>query len=657
MKRLVPVLAAAMLTINSQAQNTCATAISITPGTFTVATLTGTPPTLICVGATTVTSAGAWYRFTAAHDTTMQVSSHVAGYPDIDTRMHVYTGTCAALACYAGDDDSGPGYSSISTFTVTQGTTYYIAWDSYWSASGFTFTLSELDVPEPPQGIVTFTNTPLPGSGYVMGAVDMNGDGLDDAVTPGYTSVHMNYQNPGGGFTSTTIPHPAAPNTASWSFAVGDIDANGYNDMIYGGGSGATFLIANGTGTGFTMNNFPQYIFCQRTNFVDVNMDGHLDAFSCHDVDANVYFMNNGSGALTFTQGMLGTTCGNYGSIWNDYDNDGRVDLFVAKCGCDPLDLLMHNNSTMSFSNVAPALGLADGHQSWSSAWGDFDNDGFMDIFIGASSSGYHKLMHNNGDGTFTDVTAGSGMDTFGGQSIEWTAHDFDNDGWIDILGGGALHYNAGNMTFAHDATAPANGPIGDLNNDGFLDVVNGASVRMSNGNDNNWIVVRTIGVVSNKNGIGARVTVTSALGSQIRDVKSGDGFEYMSTINAHFGIGDDVAITSVTVEWPSGIVDVIEDPAINGTLTVVEGLSTAVDDEGLAHFSIYPNPASNELALSGTGAWANSPVSIFDVTGKLVLSTQSRIGKVDVSDLVPGVYQLVVVGPARVEQARFTKE
>ncbi len=657
MKYVVPALVAALLTLSVSAQNTCGTAISISPGEYTVAALGGTAPSPICSGATALAAAGAWYRFTAANDTMMQVSSHVAGYPDVDTRMHVYTGNCANLVCYAGDDDSGPGYSSICTFNVTEGTTYYIGWDSYWTPNGFTFTLVEYDEPDPPQGIVTFTNTILGGSGYVMGVVDMNNDGLDDAVTPGYTSVHMNYQNAGGGFTSTTIAHPAAPNTASWSFAVGDIDANGYNDMLYGGGSGASFMIANSTGTGFTLNNFPQYIFCQRTNFVDVNMDGHLDAFSCHDVDANVAFINNGSGALTFNQGMLGTTCGNYGSIWNDYDNDGRIDLFVAKCGCDPLDLLMHNNSTLSFANVAPALGLADGHQSWSSAWGDFDNDGFMDIFIGASSSGYHKLMHNNGDGTFSDVTAGSGMDTFGGQSIEWTAHDFDNNGWVDIMGGGAIHYNNGDMTFGHDATAPGNGPIGDLNNDGFLDVVGGNIARMNGGNDNNWIVIRLSGIQSNKAGIGARITVTSALGSQIRDVKSGDGFEYMSTINAHFGIGADAAITSITVEWPSGLVDVIEDPAINGTLTIVEGISTGITAEARTAFSVYPNPVYDVLTITGTGNWANSPVSILDVTGKLVLSTRSQVGKVNVSDLVPGIYQLMIASAVGVEQARFTKD
>ena len=83
---------------------------------------------------------------------------------------------------------------------------------------------------------------------------------------------------------------------------------------MYGGQQGATFMMANETGTAFTEVSFSQYIFCQRTNMVDLNADGHLDAFSCHDTNANVRFLNDGTGNLTFMQGGLGETCGNHGT-------------------------------------------------------------------------------------------------------------------------------------------------------------------------------------------------------------------------------------------------------------------------------------------------------------------------------------------------------
>src|SRR5690606_1912733 len=146
-----------------------------------------------------------------------------------------------------------------------------------------------------------------------------------------------------------------------------------------------------------------------------------------------------------------------------------------------------------------------------SSAIGDFDNDGFMDILIGASSfaNGGHLLKRNNGNGTFTDVTAGSGFDTFSGASYEYTAHDFDNDGFIDVAGpGGAIFINNGDMTFTLYASPCGEGAKGDLNNDGFIDVYNGGTnmVHYNQPNGNNWLKVTLEGIESNRNGIGARV-------------------------------------------------------------------------------------------------------------------------------------------------------
>ncbi len=645
----------ALPTLSMHAQSDCATALPILPGIYTVASVVGQPPTLICAGNASAASAGIWYSYTPLQDTLVRLSTSVDGFPNVDTRFHVYSGTCAAPVCHAGDDDSGPGFSSIAIFSVTAGVTYRIAFDSYWTAQGFTFQLTELNIPDPPAGMVTFINTQIPGAGYVMGVVDMNGDALDDVVTPGSQDIRIAYQLAAGGYNSVTIPTSTADHSASWSMAAGDIDGNGFNDLMYGGGSGVTFMIANATGTAYTELSFTEYIFSQRTNFVDLNADGHLDAFVCHDVDANVYFLNDGSNNLSFNQGGLGSTCGNYGSIWTDYDNDGRVDLFVAKCGCDPVDLLMRNNGDLTFSDMAPSLGLADGHQSWSSAWGDFDNDGDMDIFIGSSSSLVHKLMRNNGDGTFTDVTIGSGMEVNVSQSIEWTTHDFNNDGYLDILGGNAIHYNSGDMTFSQDPTSMSSGPIGDLNNDGFLDIVSGATARINQGNDNNWIKIHLEGVQSNRNGIGARVTVTSALGTQIRDVKSGDGFEYMSSITAHFGLGQDTEITEVRINWPSGIVDVIPAPPINATFIAVEGMYTSVPELVGRTFSVFPNPATDLLTLDGVPA--NATAMIFDASGKLVSTVRHLGGPIAIGELAPGVYQVVVDGTDGRMQARFTKQ
>jgi hypothetical protein len=642
------------------AQNTCATAVPIVLGTHTVEAVNGTEVIpFTCAANAGTTTAAEWYTYTATMDTTLRLRTDPPGSVPEDTRVNIYTGTCGSLFCYAGDDDSGIDFASDVTFPVLAGVTYTIAFDNRWSSVGFSFELAYVYVappPPPPVTMINFNNVTqgTSGSGYCV--VDMNNDQLDDIVGTSTSNVNVLYQQASGTFQSVNIITTPADHTASWSIAAGDIDGNGYNDLLYGGGQGSTFMFANNTGTGFNEVSFPNYIFSQRTNMVDINNDGNLDAFVCHDVDANVAFFNDGSGNLTFNQGLLGLTCGNYGSLWTDYDNDGDQDMFVAKCGCDPVDLLMRNNGDGSFTDMAPALGLADSHQSWSSAWGDFDNDGDMDVLIGASSSGYHKLMENNGDGTFTNVTAGSGIDLFTGQSIEWTTHDFDNNGFLDILGGGGLLMNTGDMTFVNNNVSPGNGPIGDLNNDGFLDVFTNGTIRMNAGNENNWLKISTVGVVSNSNGIGARITVVTPSGTFTREVRSGDGFRYMSTMTVHVGLGDETEITSVTIKWPSGIIDVLENVEVNSAMVVTEGLSTGLVDEEASSVSLFPVPAKDQLTISGLSG-DQTPVRVMDATGRLVLRATLATDRLDVSELPAGAYVMQLFTSTGTVQRTFTKE
>ncbi|MBK9060813.1 MAG: VCBS repeat-containing protein [Flavobacteriales bacterium] len=662
MKTTLLLSVAGLLLSQAHAQTTCITSLPITPGTYTVNFVSGSEvPLPICsqygVGATM----GAWYSYTPLMDTAVTISTVASG---LDTRFHVYTGGCGALLCHAGDDDGGGNLTSLATFDVTAGTTYIIAFDNKWNSYTFDFTMEEnvvITPPPPAEGTVAFTPQTFSGfQGYSYGAVDMNGDFLDDMVSVTGSNINILQQEVPGGMTPHNYPTGNVQFPATWSMAAGDLDGNGYNDLQYGNGSGVSFLMANSTGTDYVVQNFPQYVFSQRGNMIDINNDGNLDAFMCHDVSANVYYMNDGTGTLTFGQGQFGTSCGNYGSIWVDYDGDGDMDLFVAKCGCDPVDILMRNNGDGTFTSMAAALGFADSHQSWSSAWGDFDNDGDMDVLVGSSSSSYHKLMRNNGDGTFTNITAGSGFDSFGGQSIEWNTRDFNNDGYLDIIGGGAIHYNNGDLTFSPDNTAPQNGPIGDLNNDGFLDIVSGSTAMMNQGNDNHWLTVNLIGTVSNRNGIGARIQVTSELGSQIREIRSGDGFRYMSSLNAHFGFGTDSVITGVTVHWPSGIVDEFSSAEVDQAMTITEGmtLTTGIADAAAEHaFGLFPNPVKDVLTVIGGDVALNDPFEVLDVTGKRVLQGTLTRGHVDVSSLNTGVYVLSVRSGTAMSRQQFVKE
>lgn len=667
MKRPLLLLTVGFLAWQAHAQGTCATAVPVTEATYYAAQIDGSQaPLPICTGGAVATM-GRWYVYTATMDTTITVNTDLPQNNGRDTRVHVYTGTCGQLTCHAGDDDSGSGYQAVVTFAVTSGTVYYIAFDNRWTALGFTFEVKYSGPTAPVNGFTTQYLTTNNGLSYCV--VDMDGDGLDDAVAVTQTTITINYQNAAGGFTHALRQTTQADYTPSWSLCAGDLDGNGYTDLVYAG-SGVTFMMANDDGNGFTELSQPQYIFCQRSNMVDLNNDGELDLFVCHDVAPNVYYINNGDGTFTWNQGGLGDEPGggNYGSIWIDYNNDGNLDLFLAKCrgagSPASIDELWRNNGDGTFTNVATAQNfLADYQQSWSAAWADFDNDGDLDVMIGASTfvGGGHKLLRNDGNDVFTNITPGSGFDIFTGTSIEFIARDFDNDGFVDVLGGGALMRNNGDMTFTRQEVPFVNGPTGDLNNDGFVDVMNGNTVYFNAGNDNNWIKVITQGTVSNINGIGARVEILTPSGKQIRDIVSGDGFRYMSTLTAMFGIGADTEVWQITVRWPSGIVNTVNDPDINSTITIVEDetndVATGIGRATHAELSLFPSPARTTLTLTAARDLHGSQVTITDLAGKVAARLTLTGPTIDVGHLAAGLYMLKAETPTGTLSAKFIKE
>lgn len=649
MKKQLLILSMAIFTSYSvSAQSTCANAQVVTAGTYSFATVDGTEvPQPICASGGGGATAGKWYKYTAPDNLQVTVTTDFAINNNVDNRVHIYTGTCGALTCWEGNDDA-VGLLCVVTFTVTQGTDYYIAFDNRWTSTGFTFEIIEEALPPAPQIVLVSQNYPDIVGQYKIAIADMNGDYLDDIVSISSTSVNILYQQEDGSFVPTTITTTPAQFLPTWSMAIGDYNKDGYNDLMYGSGNGVSFFRSNSTGTAYTHWAAPNYVFSQRTTFVDINNDGDLDAFVCHDVAPNVYYYNDGEGNLSFNQGGFGDhpTGGHYATIWFDYDNDGDVDMFISKCSgggqgqAARFNEMHRNNGDGTYTNVSTEANMNHGVQTWSSAVNDFDNDGFMDVIVGVSSfaNGGHLYMHNNGDGTFTDIAAGSGWDTYNGTSIEYVSYDFNNDGWADVFTNGRIMINNGDNTFTVQNVSPNVGAVGDLNNDGFLDIQNGTTVFYNQPNGNNWIKMNLKGIQSNSNGIGARVEIHGAWGKQIRDVQSGIGFRHMGTLNPHFGIGQATGIDSVIVRWPSGQIDVICNPEINSTLYIEEGSGlvpmavfsvsanevtagdiVAVTDES----TICPNawswdvqPATGWAFVNGTDATSQNPEIQFNNYG-----------------------------------------
>ena len=351
----------------------------------------------------------------------------------------------------------------------------------------------------------------------------------------------------------------------------------------------------------------------------DYNNDGKLDLFVKNYAGVNVLYNGVGAGRLATVDGAGGlekVTFGiGYGSVaaFADYDNDGFVDVSIT--GDGNTQEIYHNEGDGTFVNTSRSVGIQPMINAKGVAWGDYNNDGYPDFFVarghqGVAGSG-GSLYLNNGSGFFTDVTSAAGVSV---QGSCWAAvwGDYDNDGYLDLfltdsgdLGQGAgnankLFHNNGDGTFtdvaATEGVALADGVSlhktaawGDYNNDGFLDLVlkdgvggeeenGGGAIGLhylfkNNGNSNHFLKVNLRGLQSELHGLGARVTVTSTNGLAFRQQDGGGGGAYSSQSSTplHFGIGA-ATTANVEVQWPSGIVNVVNDVASNSTITITEG-------------------------------------------------------------------------------------
>ena len=648
--------------------NPCAAATAITAGTTTVSAINQTNINTACSS----TTLSKWYSYTPTVNARVTVSSDLMINICKDTNFSVYTGNCTSgLTCITSDDNSGViacnagntnSNLSVKTFEVVAGITYYIVWDNRWNAAGFDFTLSVVPIIYP----VSYTTQTIStiNSSYNICVADMNGDYKDDIVGINATSMRIHYQgSTPGNFTVTDHTFSFSGSTSAalvpnWSMAAGDYNRDGYNDLVLGNGSGATIITSINNGSTYSAFVPGQYIFSQRTNFSDLNNDGNLDIFVCHDIAPSCYYLNNGSGVLTFYQSTvtpgsmsIATTTGNYATLFTDFDNDGDSDVFVSKCSGPPCELYRYDGNN-TYTNISAIAGInVTPIQTWSSAIADFDNDGDMDIIITASAS-LHKYFRNNLDTTntteegFTNITAGSGWDTNTSTNIDNIAYDFDNNGFVDVLGGGnKIMFNQGNSTFSPTSYVGISvGAVGDLNNDGFLDIQNGTTIRYAVPNGNNWIKFSLQGVQSNRNGIGTRVEIYGTWGKQIRDIRSGEGFKYMSSLNAHFGIGAATSISQVIIRWPSGAVDVINNPGINQSLHVVEGSSPLGQEEFSTNkIVLYPNPASEQLTISNIDLSTIKNVSIVSMLGKVIKNVKLTNDTISIASLSEGIYILAI--------------
>lgn len=445
---------------------------------------------------------------------------------------------------------------------------------------------------------------------------DFNNDGWPDLfVTMNSGTTSVLFTNDGhGGFALDNSAGIGSGTGSSWGSAWADYDNDGNLDLmgsVYGGGN--NFLFRNkGDGTFVRITADPVVMNGPSGNnavWADYDNDGFVDAFFAGS--PSLLFHNNGNGSFTKqTNSAVIIDRGGQGCSWGDYDNDGFLDLVVTRV--NQPNLLFHNNRNGSFTRVTTPPFATDTAISQGCSWGDYDNDGLLDLVI-CNNGARNFLYHNNGNGTFAKITTNAiSMVVASSSGSAWA--DYDNDGYLDLFiavrgGNNLLFHNNGNGTFTQvTGVNPVNlsgswigGAWGDFNNDGFPDLFvanqNGINaLYLNDGNTNNWLTVQCLGRVSNRSAIGAKVRVKATIGGkamwQLREISGGGGLACQNDLRAQFGLGDATNVDVVTIEWPSGSVQQLTNIAAKQFLTVKEPSRLNADFQ----------PQSGEVQVSITG-------------------------------------------------------
>jgi len=444
----------------------------------------------------------------------------------------------------------------------------------------------------------------LLGTGWGQGVCvgDYDNDGWEDLYVTYYGKNRL-YHNLGGKFEEVAEKAGVAGDGKSWGSGCAflDYDRDGQLDLVVA--NYAVFDLVQPAPPG-------KYPTCLWKGIAVFCGPRGLPA------SKNILYRNLGKGRFqdVTAPSHIDRTMGHYCFSVSpfDYDNDGWPDIYMA-CDSAP-SILYHNNHDGTFTDIGILSGVAynaDGREQagMGSTVADYDGDGYLDLFRTNFSDDTSTLYHNNGDGTFTDVTylAGLGNHT---QYLGWGTmfFDFDNDGWPDLLlvNGHVypevdslqlgieysepklLYHSRGNGTFADvsqiagpgiTARTPARGlAVGDLWNDGRLSAVivnrNAPPNLLVNQKTypNHWIEIKTVGTRSNRSGIGARVSISTDLRQQTSEVRSGSSYISNSDMRVHFGLGAANQIRYVEIHWPSGLAERFRKVAVDNIVTLTEG-------------------------------------------------------------------------------------
>ena len=441
----------------------------------------------------------------------------------------------------------------------------------------------------------------VPGTSYGLGCVwgDYDNDGHPDLFVTQYGRNVLYHNNGDGTFTDVTDKAGVAGMEDGTYFHSGatfvDYDHDGRLDLYVGGYVDLPPDARRYCDLGTVKSSCPPSAY-----------KGSTDALYHNNGDGT--FTNVTKAAKIYQPQGKNLSVGAF-----DYDNDGWPDIFVANDGVEAY--LYHNEHNGTFKEVGLSAGMALTSRGLAMAamcisLGDYDNDGWLDLYISDFQKSSDHLWHNDGKGFFDEVSDEAGITgatrdvlSFGGGFV-----DFDNDGWLDLfIANGhvypeveevtpevhykqlnSLFHNEGNGKFVDVTRQSGSGfdvphagrgvAFADFDNDGFVDMVvanNGDPpllLHNSGGNGNHFLNFLLVGTKSNRDAVGARIKVKAAGLSQIREVSGGGSYLSQSDLRANFGLGKATRAETVEVAWPSGQHQVFHDVDADKFYRVEEG-------------------------------------------------------------------------------------
>ena len=444
---------------------------------------------------------------------------------------------------------------------------------------------------------------------------DYDNDGYTDVVLT-KDKNNLLYRNNGDGTFKRVeegilVTDPISPSSPAWA----DQDNDGDLDLFIATLGVDVFYRNEGAGA-FTKVTEGDWLNTSagsgHSAWGDYDNDGFLDLYvtatESDESDENFLYHNNGDGTMEPVSTAANSVNGSSGpATWTDYDDDGDVDLLVGGQG----RIQFRNDGEGVFTWITHANGgvqsLPDDHRDSGLASADYDNDGDLDVLYGNNLRRNAILYRNDGEAGLVPATPGLPSKA-GDQSPDGYAFgDYDNDGYQDLFITNAwgtdsfLYHNEGDGRFTLITDSPVvgsgrpfdiGGPstIGcswvDYDNDGDLDlfVGNGRTLAESSelfrndGGTNNWVTLNLVGTVSNRSAIGTKVWALATIDgkdiNQLREINGGDSGRSKGDLRAHFGLGDATTVDTLRIEWPSGQTQVISSVAANQILQIRESVS-----------------------------------------------------------------------------------